>query len=322
MRALVPSGVKLFFGLMLAAITLLGVAYFAVRDASADHNGPWLSGDLGPVQRQIIAQGFATYCFDAASAAYPGFKVQAAQVVAAATSAHGIPAYEVPWGPDCMVRNTMPPDSQFGCGSGAAACITSYSSPVTIYYRRALGYADWRSTQCHEGVGNSGHLLWLHEQYNDRAFTSNGRTWTCMDFGTGVWQTTEWDRDRIWNATVADAPCPRLFIVQGGWTTLGWGQQRCDGGAAHLHEIGRNSNATVVSFGWSAPGSSDIIWTGDICGPDFGYCNSSYAAGERGFDSFWTQPGACFFLRAGNAATWFVPQASAPGFYVWLGCVP
>lgn len=309
-------------GVIAGLLLFVAGAVGLISHASAHHNGPWLPGDPAdyPVQARIMQRGYVTYCFDSAASQYPGFRSQAAEVSQYATRMHGLPAYEVPFGVDCDVTNTMPPDASFTsiCGSGAAACIEYWRDPVKIYYRRALGYSDWRSALCHEGSANSGHVLWLHEHYDDANFRSLGRDWTCMDFGTNQWRTTEYDRDRIFNAFVPDRPRTVSLVSHGnGWATVKWDNFRADNGAAHLHGIARNTNATRVAFGWSRTPDAPVTWAGEFCGPEYGYCYSDYREGSRGFDSFWS---GCLWLRAENAAFWWVPQMSAPHYWTLAGC--
>lgn len=310
--------------LLAAAALVVLFTLLSFQVARADHF-VWLPDDPArfPVQSRLMERGYLNYCFDNTAYNYPGFRAQAAEVVDAAFGANGVRAYEVAAGPSCDVYNTMPPYANFPCGSGAAACIMYWLDPVVIYYNVALGYSNWRSGMAHEGVANSGHLLWQHERYKDQVqpFQCDPfATYTTMSCGNGVWQVTEWDRNAQWNAFVPDAPCPRGFVTGNDWTTISWGSVRCDGGVAHLWGIARNTNATRMSFGWQAPDSDVIRWAGELCGPSYNYCYSDYSDGSRGFDSFWTRPGACFFVRTENAALWWVPQISAPNFWTWVGC--
>lgn len=326
------------FVCILFAVLVAIVVAPEVRMAKADHAGPWLPvyGQTGqditalPAQRRALERGWVTYCFDSVAAAYPSFKTQAMQTVEAAYAMHGINAVEVAWGSDptasevCDVRHTMPPDATFlnTCGQGAAACIQYWAPQVNIFYRRSLGFWDWRSTFCHEGAPNSGHFMGLHEHYNDREFKSNGRSWTCMDFGTFVWQTTAYDRDRIWNAWVPDRPAAATLTVESnGWATVSWSQLRADAGAAHMNGIPGNTNATRIAFGWSANRDAPIEWAGIRCGPAFNYCFTAYRDGKRGFDPAWA---GCLWGRAEAPATYKLPQFtrgdSPDGYWFLFGC--
>lgn len=328
----------------LASVAAIVLSLFVVRGAvtvHADHNGPWLPSPSWygvtktaddftnwPAQLRSRQRGYVAYCFDSVAAAYPNFRTQARQVVDAATAKTTIPGVEVPYATDgsCDEVLSMPSDSEFVsvCGDGAAGCIQFWQNLVTIRFRRSLGYTDWRSAQCHEGIA-SGHYMGLHEEYNDRNFTSNGRTYTCMDFGTGVWQTPDWDRDRIWNCWVPDAPSVVHLTTSGGWAAVTWSDTRADGGASHCNNsasptapgLAKNTNADVIAYAWSATPSSAPEWIGTWCGAQFNFCTSAYSDAIRWFDPYWR---GCLWVRAGNAATWTVPQVSAPNFWTLAGC--
>jgi len=284
-----------------------------------------LPGDIlsGAAQTRALDRGFFTFCFSSGSLAYPGFRQQALEVIAAARAATGIASIEVGWGSGCDVRNEVVSDAEFPCKNtdgtiSAAACVTYNSDPVRIWFRRQLNLSNWRSAQCHEGSGgNSGHVAWLHEGYDDIRFVSLGDFGTCMDFGTGVWQVTSRDRDRIWNAFVPDAPSALWLDVSGGWAFVHWSGLRADGGYAHLNGIAANTNARRMAFGWSASPSDPVTWTGEICGAEYGYCNTRFSDGTRGFDAYWR---GCLWARAENELTWFVPQVSAPDYWTLAGC--
>ena len=308
--------------LVVSAALFLTVFLVTPRLAHLDHNGDFLPGDITswPAQHRALERGYLRYCFDQTAGAYPSFRGQARQVADAAAAMTGINAVEVAWNDDCDVRNTMPPDNQFvtTCGTGAAACIYYYTDPVTIYYRRTLGFSDWKSALCHEGAANSGHLMGQHEEYNDRDFRSNGRFDTCMDFGTFVWSLPSFDRDRIFNAWVPDAPSfVTLRVDADGWATVGWSQTRADNGLAHSNGNPKNSNATRMRFGHSDFEGGPITWAGEVCGERFGFCFTDYKTGNRRFDAFWR---GCIYLRAENPMTVFVPQISAPNFWSLAGC--
>lgn len=324
------------------AFVLAAVIVSTPRVAHADHNGPWLPSPSAfgvksatddftdwPAQHTARDRGYVTYCLDATTKAYPNFESQARQVADAAQAQTSIPVVEVPYATDgsCDEALTMPSDATFvsTCGAGAAGCIQYWSDPVTIYYRRSLSYTDWRSAQCHEGTG-SGHFMGLHEEYNDVAFTSDGKTWTCMDFGTYVWSMPDWDRDRILNCWVPDAPSSVSLTVSNGWARVDWSQYRADNGYAHCDGvasptapgIARNTNASVTAFGHSDYDGGPVSWVGDIgCGAAYNYCTSAYTDGSRWFDSYWR---GCLYVRAANAATWAIPQVSAPAFWTKAGC--
>jgi len=312
-------------------LVVFALIVLAASRADAEHTGPWLPvyGNSGqditalPAQHRALNRGHVTYCFDAPSSDYPAFKTQAAQTVEAAYKATGMNAVAVEWDADCDIRNSMPPDSTFitTCGSGAAACIYYWSLPVTIYYRRALGFWDWRSTFCHEGL-NSGHFMGLHEQYNDRDFKSLGKTWTCMDFGTFVWEATTWDRDRIWNSWTPDRPSAAGLRNEGnGWVTATWTQRRADEGAAHAFGIPENTNATRMAFGYSDTREGPITWAGERCSAAIDYCYTKYKDGQRGFDAAWR---GCIWGRVEAPMTYRLPQMtrgdSADGYWFLFGC--
>lgn len=292
-------------------------------DMLVHHAGVWLPGDITtfPAQHRAMARGYFTYCFDAQAAAYPNFRAQAREVVEYAFGRTGIPAREVAWdsGAECDVRNEMPSDAIFltGCGDGAAACIQYWSLPVSIKYRRALNYFDWKTTFCHEGNGNTGHLMGMHEHYDDINFRSLGRTWTCMDFGTGTWALPDYDRDRIFNAFVPDAPDAVSLSVTNGRATVSWSQFRKDGGAARANNIRQNTSATRMSFGYATCDGCPVEWAGNTCGQAFNFCFTDYGTGFRSFDSFWR---GCIYVRAENPLTVFIPQISAPDFWTKAGC--
>lgn len=319
------AAIYLFFGLLIIAVFCSEPG--VVR---GDHAGDYLPvyNKVGqditalPAQNRALNRGWVTYCFDSTAADYPSFRSQARQVVEYAASQTTIAATEVPWGDDCDIRNTMPPDQTFlnTCGQGAAACIYYWSLPVTIYYRRSLGFFDWRSTFCHEGL-NSGHFMGQHEEYNDREFKSNGRFWTCMDFGTGTWQLPPFDRDRIWNSWVADRPSAVGLTVQDGWAFATWTERRADEGAAHANNIPYNTNATRMAFGHSPSPDGPITWAGEVCGAAFDYCYTRFLDRSRGFDAAWR---GCIWGRVEAPATYRAPQFtrgdSPDGYWTLFGC--
>ncbi|HSE47032.1 MAG TPA: hypothetical protein VLA89_17070 [Gemmatimonadales bacterium] len=320
------AAVYLFFGVLVVAVFCADVGV-----TKADHNGDFLPvyNKVGqditalPAQNRALNRGWINYCFDASAADYPGFRSQARQVVEYATSQTTIAAVEVPWGDDCDIRNVMPPDQTFlnTCGQGAAACIYYWSLPVTIYYRRSLNFFDWKSTFCHEGL-STGHFMGQHEEYDDQAFRSNGRFWTCMDFGTGTWQLPPFDRDRIWNSWAPDRPSAvGLRPELNGWYTATWTQRRADEGAAHAFGIPFNTNATRMAFGYSDIRDGPITWAGERCGERFNYCYTDYKDGQRSFDQAWK---GCIWGRVEAPATYRAPQFtrgdSADGYWFLFGC--
>lgn len=158
-----------------------------------------------PLIQNVFQDGEATWCVDARAAAYPNFVAQLTQTNNAAFNKLGVAHRQVPFGPGCEVRHTMP--DVFPCGSGAAACIYYANFPVIVAYKYTLGFTDWRSAQGHEGT-NGGHAMGLHEQYKDSGGTigcDNGYQAminrlgyeTTMSCGTSVWAMTDWDRDRL-----------------------------------------------------------------------------------------------------------------------------
>lgn len=307
---------------------MLAVAW-ECSDSEAHHNGAHLPGDPAtyPVPARVMQRGYVTYCFNGQASSYPNFVSQMAQVRDAAWTATGFPSYEVPWSTDpnqCDVRNEMVSDADFPCKNNdgtisAAACIYYWGEQQRIFFRRNLNYGDWKSADCHEGgPGNTGHASWIHEHYDDVNFRSLGRTWTCMDFGTGTWATTAYDRDRIWEAYAPDAPAYVGLVVPGnGYAYVTWDRNRKDGGAGHVHGIRANTNAHTVSFAWSATPSSTPAWVGEWCGPEYGHCAASLAQGWQGFHAgYWS---GCLWLHVENAL-WWLPQRSAPNTWTLAGC--
>src|SRR3990167_385163 len=148
-----------------------------------------LPGLPTPVIKRVWEQGKVTYAFDQNTAAYPGFRAQAAEGASAGYAAIGLIAEEAMSGPDIWL--TMPDDAAFTaiCGQGAAACIQYWADPIMIFFRRALLYTNWRTTIAHEGI-NYGHAMGQHEQYfDDGEFRCDPFAfYTVMSCGTGVWQ--------------------------------------------------------------------------------------------------------------------------------------
>lgn len=314
------------------AVGLLG-ALQSTSGVDAHHLGDHLPGDPMSYEaaRRPVERGYVTYCADPITRAFPGFVSQMTLVDDYAESIGLMHSELVDYGPGCDVVNMMPADADFVriCGDQAFACIYPGGMNVAgvglaqpVYYRRARAFPgfDFKSAQCHEGGGgNTGHARWLHERYDDVNFTSRGDRSTCMDFGTFVWQATPRDRDRIWNADVPDRPSNVGFVVPGnGYAYVTWDQRRADNGAAHLNGIAANTNATRMSFAWSPTPDAPPSWIGDVCGSDYGYCFTNPRDGYRGFDvNFWR---GCLWLRAENAAYWYVPQVSAPNWWTLAGC--
>lgn len=314
----------------------------APQVAYADHNGPHLPGDPMnyPTQARMVNRAYLTYCFDALSASYPNLRAQTATVAAYAQSKGMVPAYEQAWGTDCDIKYNAPSHVAFTntfCGAGAYGCNFYWHDGIDIYIDLQGANAAYynESTIGHEGL-NTGHSMFLHEQYHD-CWTvsascptvdvhSNGRTWTLMDYGVrqpgdplgrNMWAITDWDRDRIYNAFVPDAPASVTLTVSGGWASVSWSANRADGGYAHLNGIAANSSATAMGFGYAAYDGAPIRNVGDICGPAFNYCASPYGAGSRSFDAFWH---GCIYVRAWNNAFGNVPQVSAPDYWTKAGC--
>ena len=170
----------------------------------AHHLGPKLPlVPSTPIIQHVIDldHGEVVWGVDERASKYPNFIAQAKQVNDYGEEVGGIPhryveGFRSPsgvwtWPEKLDIIHTMP--DVFGCGSGAHACIR-YANPlpVIVEYNYRNGYTDERTAQCHEGT-NMGHAMGLHEFYDDIDFTSNGRTDTCMDFGTGVWRMTPLD---------------------------------------------------------------------------------------------------------------------------------
>ena len=325
--------------LLLAAVTGILAGVGGIVDAApvaAHHAGPHLPGDPMnyPVQARIAARGYVTYCLDATTAAYPRFREQAASVTAYAASRGMPPAFEVPWGAGCDVRWQAPAHTVFvgpnGCNSsGAYACIYYWRDAVDVYIDLGAGgtrftYND--STICHEGI-NTGHLMFIHEHYDDINFVSLGRAWTCMDFGVrdpndslgrNVWALPDYDRDRIFNAFVPDRPSEvGLTVEPSGWLRVNWGQTRADGGAAHVNRVASNTSATYASFAWSPTPSDTPEWVGTWLCEDWGCGNAPFRGGVQWFDPSWA---GCLWIRAENAAFYWVPQVSAPLYWTLAGC--
>ena len=182
------------------ALFALIVGIVGADTAIAHHNGPFLPGLPTTVIKRAMDRGFVTYRLDQATNVYPNFRVQAEDVVYAGDLALGIPAVETGGKPDIWL--TMPDDQTFidTCGARAAACVTYTADPIFVYFRKALGYADWKTTISHEGI-NFGHVFGEHEQYDDNTFTCrsksdlelNGPGLTVMSCGTGLWRPEPFD---------------------------------------------------------------------------------------------------------------------------------
>lgn len=304
-----------FLALLLACIA---VFISDIQPVAADHNVILLNTP-SVVMNRVKDRGFVTYALDANTANYPGFRTQAAQVAQAGLEGIGIPAIEVAQQPDIWL--TMPSDSTFlnTCGEGAAGCILYWTDPVVVYFRRALLYADWKTTIAHEGI-NYGHAMGQHERYFDSGgqFKCNlsPNPPTVMSCGTGIWRPTDFDRNVVWGFFVPDRPDQLQMILNGDWATVRWDLRRRDGGTNH-HGNPRIDNATRVSFGWSENPSSSVIWAGDRgCGEEFGFCFASPGVLERSFDPYWS---GCMWVRMENFL-WWVPQASAPKHWTMAGC--
>ena len=297
---------------------VLGLAFLAAflpQQAAANHL-VWLPGLHTPVLNRVLERGFVTYRLDTQAAAYPGFAGQAADVVLAATGKHGVPAYSVSSAPDVWL--TMPSDAHFVnvCTPQAAACVLYWADPIIVLFRRSLLHTDWRSALAHEGI-NGGHVFGLHERYIDsggQIQCDPAATYTTMSCVTGVWRLTDWDRDRIFNALVPDAPSQVWLTVADGWAVVHWNDLREDGGTAGLYNDSRNLSARYVAFARSV-GDGAPVWVGEIMGP----FTSRFADYERGFDAWWQ--GSCLWLRAENTATWPIPQISS-SWWTLAGCWP
>ena len=314
-------------------IALILIAFaFTATQVEANHFD-FLPGDPAdfPVQRRIMERGYAFYCFDSVLTKFPGFRAQAVRVVEAAFNAHQINAYEVAPGPSCDVLNTAPADNDYPCGSGTSGCIKYWLDPVVIFYRIALPYNTtngWQTTQAHEGVGNSGHLMWQHERYHDDGvfLCDPFATYTIMSCATGVWEVQPYDRDRTWNAFVPDKPNNYwLQIEPNGWATARWTAGRMDSGAAHVNNIEGNTNATRVSFAWSDNEFQEPTWVGwGRCPAQYNWCFTDYNLQYRGFDTqHWNH--GCLWGRAENAATYSIGQVSKgespSGYWFLFGCI-
>lgn len=305
------------------------------QPAFADHGGAWLPGDMMsyPAQARMVTNGEVRYCMDGVAAAYPNAKSQAAETTAFATGKGAMPARLVSPGSGCDTYIQAPTHAAFVtlCGAGAYGCIYYWHDPVDVYIdlQGPNGYYYNNSTFCHEGI-NTGHDMGLNEEYHDHWDTgdvySNGRTWTCMDYGVAqpgdalgrnVWALPDWDRDRIFNEFVPDAPAHVGLTVKNGWANVTWDQNRKDGGVAHANGIVANSSATLMGFGHSDCDGCPITNVADICGPTYGYCASPFKSGARSFDTFWA---GCLYVRAWNAGFGNVLQVSAPNYWTLAGC--
>lgn len=289
-------------------LMLVLMAFWACAGAVvADHNGPKLPGvpNTPLIERAVWAEGRVQYCFDSRASTYPGFVAQAKQVYGFAYAVIGVDTEVVAAGAGCDVWLTMP--DEFPCGAGTAACIYYNAWPVVAVYNWRLGYSDWRSALCHEGV-NTGHALGLHEFYNDRDFTSNGRFDTCMDFGTFVWQITPLDRDNIWS-----------WLLPAKLTSYGLGQH--PDGTRFIFYCNGDTKATRVAilkqdfvFGyyWSGQNVLGSDGTERVVGP--GQC--------KGQNLKSANPGDCFYLNqeiGGWAESW---QRGTMRNDVAVGCIP
>ena len=301
-------------GRLIATIAVGVLAIAIASPAQADHNGAWLPVYPTFLTEEVLNKGYYTYDFDTRAKAYPGFVAQVVQSAESLHSVVGIYGRRAEPGERPDVIHTMP--DIFPCDDAAACVYYASPPPVVIAYNYRLGYVDWRTAISHE----MGHAFTLHEQYNDS--TNIGCTrqrWTVMDCGSGQWEYTDWDRDRIWNALVPDRPRDLYLVVDGGWATVRWNDCRADGGAAarfgeacNLHMAGK-----YVAFAWSATPQHQPIWVGEVCGIEYAYCNSSYTDYKRGFDSYWQ---GCLYARAENAVLWWVKQVSAERYWSLVGC--
>lgn len=201
------GGARMALRYIIYAIAVL-LAIGFVKEVRADH-GVALCGPDGQkacltaattaiITNAIYAKGEVTYCLDARSSTYPGFRAQLEEVNVAVYARLRLPMREVPFGSGCDIRQTMPDDSP--CPSGSA-CVYYSAWPVVIVYNYKLGYTDWKTAQAHEEIHAE---CTLDEHYDKVYFRSWFRTYgywihgapTVMDFGTGVWETTAYDRDR------------------------------------------------------------------------------------------------------------------------------
>lgn len=199
--------------ILAAALAALGCWLIATAPAQGHHIfPPILPGLCGqdvsicptPLIQKAKTGATLTYRLDAGTSSYPGFRLQAAQVADAWTTALGVEAIEVTTGIP-YIWLTFPDDQTFIniCGNGAAACIQYWSDPVMVFFRRALLYNDWKTTLSHEGI-NGGHALGLHERYNDIDFICipNPKPPSVMSCGSGIWQPQPFDIE--WTCYVVD----------------------------------------------------------------------------------------------------------------------
>ena len=300
-------------------LVILGFSLM-VPDVSAHHtpNGI-LPGLPTPVIKRMYQRGYVTYALDAATASYPNFRTQAADVARANLGTLTLLAIEVALSnqPDIILQ--MPDDTTFinTCGKGAAACIYPWADPIPVYFRRALAFYDWKSTLGHEGL-NNGHAMGQHEMYNDTTFTClPDRIWTTMSCGTGTWyagQYSLYDVYNLWNLHVPDLPSYAQSFVAGEYFWIEWNGLRQDGGAAHFGS-NKLDNVSQIAIFFSDDGGSTWRWTGDICGAQFNWCYGQPASGSglanRGFKySDWCRPGRQFAVRPENAGFYQVPLIS------------
>ena len=271
------------------------VALLLSGPAQADHNSV-LPGVPSKVMKRVIERGYLTYRLDDAAAAYPGFRLQAAQVALAGYEGLGIEAVEVVSGtPDIYL--TMPDDAKFieVCKQGAAGCILYWADPVMIYFRRALLYADWKTTIAHEGI-NYGHAMGEHEQYydNGRFECKTSATYTVMSCGTGVWRPQQYDLDVVRSLMV-----PKKVS---GFYGMSYLPDRVE-----AYWCGASYPGTRVAIMAIAPDGT-AYWSG-IHLPVVAGCYSTPIVGE---------PGWCFSVLAENSFSWRVP---AQRFEAYLGCL-
>ena len=283
---------------LLATVLAFGLFLHEVSIAHLDHNTV-LPGVPTKVMKRAMERGYLTYRLDDAAAAYPGFRLQAAQVALAGYEGLGIEAVEVVSGtPDIYL--TMPDDAKFieVCKQGAAGCILYWADPVMIYFRRALLYADWKTTIAHEGI-NYGHAMGEHEQYYD----SNGQfqcktsaTYTVMSCGTGVWRPQQYDLDVVRSLMVPQPFSGFYGMSYSPGSAIGYW---CGGDVS-----GRATRVAIMAI---APDGTPYF--SGVHLPIVAGCYSTPIVGE---------PGWCFSVLAENSFSWRVP---AQRFEAYLGCL-
>lgn len=238
----------------------------------AHHRGDTLPGIPTTIMKRAMDRGFVTFRFDASASVYPNFRSQVSAVAESGNFWLGIPAFETTDRPDIWL--TMPDDSTFisTCGSEAAACVTYASDPGFIFFRRALGYFDWKTAIAHEGI-NYGHIFGEHEQYDDINFRcrsvsellADGPGLTVMSCGTPLWEPQPFDIRTVRAVTMPQLNSGGALDLSGSKPIVWYGPSD-----------GRTTRVAVFFENYLG----DLYWTGQYaipvppCGDPWGICGA------------------------------------------------